>query len=185
MRMTCEPPLLSRRNVSTKIAKSARQPTCAVAAAKTWRSPPCPPPSRPRTASVAPCTQAIWTTIAPSVSFLGAPLKRILKLGRLRLRGPRGAEDEFVHRYQTIRGHVFCSFLALVLKKALEDRIAALGHAGSRPEIIADLDALTETEIEHDGKRFLLRSAPRPAASLALRAAGVALPPTVRKAAID
>ncbi len=26
--------------------------------------------------------------------------------------------------FQTIRGHVFCSFLALVLKKALEDRIA-------------------------------------------------------------
>jgi hypothetical protein len=86
---------------------------------------------------------------------------------------------------ETIRGHVFCSFLALVLKKALEDRIAALGHAGSWPEIIADLDALTETEIEHDGKRFLLRSAPRPVASLALRAAGVALPPTVRQAAID
>jgi hypothetical protein len=86
---------------------------------------------------------------------------------------------------ETIRGHVFCSFLALVLKKALEDRIAALGHAGSWPEIIADLDALAETEIEHDGKRFLLRSAPRPAASLALRAAGVALPPTVRQAAID
>jgi hypothetical protein len=56
---------------------------------------------------------------------------------------------------ETIRGHVFCSFLALVLKKALEDRTAALGHAGSWPEIIADLDALTETE--HDGKRFLLR----------------------------
>jgi hypothetical protein len=86
---------------------------------------------------------------------------------------------------ETIRGHVFCSFLALVLKKALEDRIAALGHAGSWPEIIADLDALTETEIEHDGKRFLLRSAPRPVASLALRAAGVALPPTVRQATID
>ena len=28
---------------------------------------------------------------------------------------------------ETIRGHVFCSFLALVLKTALEDRIAALG----------------------------------------------------------
>jgi hypothetical protein len=37
---------------------------------------------------------------------------------------------------------------------------------------------LTETEIEHDGKRFVVRSAPRPAASLAVRAAGVALPPT-------
>jgi hypothetical protein len=90
------------------------------------------------------------------------------------------------HRYSGIRcvgGHVFCSFLALVLKKALEDRIAALARSGSWPQIIADLDSLTETEIEHDGKRFLVRSAPRPAASLALPAAGVALPPTVREAA--
>ena len=84
---------------------------------------------------------------------------------------------------ETIRGHVFSSFLALVLKKALEDRIAApevFSKAGRWPEIIADLDSLTETEMEQDGKRFVLRSAPRPAASLALRAAGVALPPTVR-----
>jgi transposase len=84
---------------------------------------------------------------------------------------------------ETIRGHVFCSFLALVLKKALEDRIAALGRSGSWPEIIADLDSLTETEIDYDGKRFVVRSAPRSSASLALRAAGVALPPTVRDAA--
>jgi transposase len=81
---------------------------------------------------------------------------------------------------ETIRGHVFCSFLALVLKKALEDRTAALGRSGSWSEIIADLDSLTETEIEQDGKRFVVRSAPCPAASLALRATGVALPPTVR-----
>jgi transposase len=81
---------------------------------------------------------------------------------------------------ETIRGHVFCSFLALVLKKALEDRIEALGADYSWPEILADLDSLTETEIEHEGKRFLLRATPRPAASLAFHAAGVALPPTVR-----
>ena len=84
---------------------------------------------------------------------------------------------------ETIRGHVFCSFLALVLKKALEDRISALGRSGSWPHIIADLDSLTETEIEHDGKRFVVRSAPRPAASLAIRAVGIALPPTVRQVA--
>src|SRR6516225_7648865 len=84
---------------------------------------------------------------------------------------------------ETIRGHVFCSFLALVLKKALEERIAAAGRVGSWPQIIADLDSLTETEIEYDGKRFIVRSAPCPAASLALRAAGVALPPTVRDTA--
>jgi hypothetical protein len=38
----------------------------------------------------------------------------------------------------------------------------------------------TETEVEQDGKRFLLRAPARPAANLALRAADVALPPTVR-----
>jgi hypothetical protein len=81
---------------------------------------------------------------------------------------------------ETIRGHVFCSFLALVLKAELQARIAAFGRDGAWPAIIADLDALAETEIDQDGKRFLLRSAPRPAASLALRAAGVALPPTVQ-----
>ena len=95
---------------------------------------------------------------------------------------------------ETIRGHVSCSFLALVLKKELEDRIANIGkpadgaaaaQSGSWPDILADLDSLTETEVEQDGKRFLLRSAPRPAASLALRAAGVALPPTVRQLGED
>ena len=84
---------------------------------------------------------------------------------------------------ETIRGHVACSFLALVLKKELEDRLAAAGNGAraSWPAVIADLDSLTETEVEQDGKRFLLRSAPRPAASLALAALGVALPPTLRQ----
>jgi Transposase DDE domain len=90
---------------------------------------------------------------------------------------------------ETIRGHVACSFLALVLKAELEERIDGPKSTvkgprrGAWPEILADLDSLTETLIEQDGKRFLVRSAPRPAASLALRAAGVALPPTVRSAA--
>jgi len=83
---------------------------------------------------------------------------------------------------ETIRGHVACSFLALVLKKELEDRLAAADRApASWPEILADLESLTETEVAQDGKRFLLRSAPRPAASRALRAVGVALPPTLRQ----
>ena len=89
----------------------------------------------------------------------------------------------FHKRDETIRGHVSCSFLALVLKSALEDRIAELGRPGSWPEILADLDSLTETEVKQDNQHFILRSAPRPAASLALRAVGVALPPTVRQAA--
>jgi len=90
---------------------------------------------------------------------------------------------------ETIRGHVACSFLALVLKKEFEDRLAAAdkgAHANrsaSWPTVMADLDSLTETEVEQDGKRFLLRSSPRPGASLALSALGVALPPTMRQIA--
>jgi hypothetical protein len=38
----------------------------------------------------------------------------------------------------TIRGHVFCSFLALLLKSALDDRIAGLGESSSWPAILAD-----------------------------------------------
>jgi hypothetical protein len=38
--------------------------------------------------------------------------------------------------------------LALVLKKALADRLAKLGRVGSWPEIMAELDSLTETEVE-------------------------------------
>ncbi len=86
---------------------------------------------------------------------------------------------------ETIRGHVFASFLALVLRAELEQRIAALGRTASWTETLADLDSLTETGIAHDGKRFLVRAAPRPAARLALRAAGGALPPTVRPLSDD
>jgi hypothetical protein len=64
---------------------------------------------------------------------------------------------------ETIRGRVFCSFLELLLKTDLEERIAVLGRVGYWPEIIADLDSLTETEIAFDGKRLIVRSALRPA----------------------
>ena len=82
---------------------------------------------------------------------------------------------------ETIRGHVFCSFLALVLNKALENRIGTLGRTGCWSEIIADFDSLSETEIAQDGKYIVVRATPRSAATLALQAAGVALPPTVRQ----
>ena len=51
---------------------------------------------------------------------------------------------------ETIRGHVACSFLALVLKTELEDRLAAAnkGARASWPAVIADLESLTETEVE-------------------------------------
>jgi hypothetical protein len=65
----------------------------------------------------------------------------------------------------------------------LDETIRCHPHRRARPLWpLASPDSLTETEIGQNGKRFIVRSAPRPAASLALRPAGVALPPTVREA---
>ncbi|MGP0082533.1 MAG: transposase, partial [Steroidobacteraceae bacterium] len=83
-------------------------------------------------------------------------------------------------RDETIRRHLACSFLALVLKNELEDHVAAANGARAFwPTVIADPDSLTETEVEQDGKRFLLRSGPHPAAGLALSTLGLALRPTL------
>jgi transposase len=81
----------------------------------------------------------------------------------------------------TIRGHVFCSFLALVLRKELQDRLDAQGSEVEWADVIRDLDALEQVEVEQDGKRFLLRPEAREGCSAAFRAAKVALPPTVQR----
>jgi hypothetical protein len=87
------------------------------------------------------------------------------------------------HKYdETIRGHVFCSFLALLLRKELEDRLAAAGHAFEWADIVQDLERLSETEIEQDGKRYILRNAAPGCAGTVLRTLGIALPPLIRSA---
>jgi hypothetical protein len=47
------------------------------------------------------------------------------------------------------------------------NRTADLGKVGSSPEIPADLNSLTETNVGPDNKRFILRSGPLPFASSA------------------
>jgi hypothetical protein len=90
------------------------------------------------------------------------------------------------HKYdRTIRGHVFCSFLALVLRRALQDRLEARELSCEWTDIKLDLDSLTEVELEHAGKRFILRSQPKGTASMVFRAAGVALPPNIRNVPLD
>ena len=83
---------------------------------------------------------------------------------------------------ETIRGHVFCSFLALVLRQELEARLAKDGHDFEWADVIQDLDRLQMVEVEQDGKRFLLRSEVQGTCGTVFRAAGVAVPPTVRQA---
>ncbi len=90
------------------------------------------------------------------------------------------------HKYdRTIRGHVFCSFLALVLRRALQERLEAREVSCEWADIKLDLDSLTEVELEHAEKRFILRSQPKGTASTVFRAAGVALPPNIRNVPLD
>jgi hypothetical protein len=82
---------------------------------------------------------------------------------------------------ETIRGHIFCSFLALVLKCELESRLRQAGLEWEWAEVIRGLDGLQQVEANFQGRRFLLRSHLQGDASQALRAAGVAIPPTLRE----
>jgi transposase len=81
----------------------------------------------------------------------------------------------------TIRGHVFCSFLALVLRQELQARLEGRGEDLEWADVIQDLERLQITEVEQDGKRFLLRSEAQGSCGAAFQAAGVALPPTVQQ----
>jgi hypothetical protein len=83
---------------------------------------------------------------------------------------------------ETIRGHVFCSFLALVLRQELQARLEERGHDLEWADVIADLDRLQLVEVEQDGKRFLLRSEVQGSCGKVFQAAGVAMPPTVQQA---
>ncbi len=83
-------------------------------------------------------------------------------------------------RDETIRGHVFCSFLALVLLKELQERMATRGGSAEWERLKRDLDALEEIPVENAGRTFVIRTRTRGDAGKALQAAGVALGPTVR-----
>ena len=80
----------------------------------------------------------------------------------------------------TIRGHVFCSFLALLLRKELEQRLEQRGWSLEWADVIRDLDRLQEIEIHLDGKRYLLRTETKGTTGKVFQACGVALPPTLR-----
>src|SRR5271154_6840131 len=80
-----------------------------------------------------------------------------------------------------IRGHVFCSFLALLLAKELEDRLRRQGVAAEWGDILRDLDRLQQIQLEQDGKRFLLRTPTTGVAGKLFQAVGVALPPNIQE----
>ena len=85
----------------------------------------------------------------------------------------------------TIRGHVFCSFLALVLLKELQTRMEQRGWICEWDRLKADLDNLQEVTVEAAGEPFVIRTQTRGRAGQALQAVGVALGPTVRAVSED
>ena len=87
----------------------------------------------------------------------------------------------FHQRDRTIRGHVFCSFLALVLRKELDRCIERAGQSFEWAEVKQDLKALQTVTIEESGKRFAVRSQCQGVCGKIFQAVGVALPPTIRE----
>jgi transposase len=81
---------------------------------------------------------------------------------------------------ETIRGHVFCSFLALLLRKELEDRLARKEWKLEWADIIRDLDNLLEMEVAIGGKGYVFRGQTPGVAGKVFQACGVALPPAMR-----
>lgn len=82
---------------------------------------------------------------------------------------------------ETIRGHVFCSFLALCVKRELELRMEEKGLGAEWAEIIRGLDNFHQVELLLQGSRFLMRGQIKGHASQAIRAAEVAMPPVLQE----
>ena len=58
---------------------------------------------------------------------------------------------------EAIRGHIFCSFLALLLRHELMERLKKRDEKPEWSDIIRDLAALQEVEVEQEGERYRLR----------------------------
>lgn len=84
-------------------------------------------------------------------------------------------------RDENIRGHVFCSFLALVLRKELHRRLEEQGHSFQWADIKQDLKSLQEVLIEDNGKSLALRTQCVRTCGKIFQAVGVAIPPTIRQ----
>ena len=83
-------------------------------------------------------------------------------------------------RDETIRGHVFCSFLAAVLLRELFARFEQRGWRVEWQRLRDNLDALEESTIETAGKTFVIRSQTIGDAGKAIQATRIALGPVIR-----
>jgi hypothetical protein len=82
---------------------------------------------------------------------------------------------------ETIRGHVFCSFLALILRKEIQDRLELKDYSFEWADVVNDLNELGQMDVVQDGKHFILRFESKGCCGKVFQAAGVAMPPTIRE----
>ena len=87
----------------------------------------------------------------------------------------------FHKRDETIRGHVFCSFLSLVLRKELDRRLEKNNHCLEWTDIKQDLKALQEIVLEDNEKTLAVRSECQGTCGKVFRSVGIAIPPTIRE----
>jgi arginine repressor len=87
----------------------------------------------------------------------------------------------FHHRDETIRGHVFCSFLALVLRQELQARLEARDFHFEWADIMRDLERVQSVHVAQASKHYLLRSELENTAGRVFQSVGVAVPPTVQE----
>jgi len=82
-----------------------------------------------------------------------------------------------------IRGHVFCSFLALVLRRELHNLCDVAGLQPEWGDVLRDLDRLQEVTLQTGGQTTVLRTPASGVAGHLFQAARIALPPNMRQPA--
>lgn len=80
----------------------------------------------------------------------------------------------------TIRGHVFCSFLALLLHHELQKRLKAHNNQFEWDVICRDLESLAEVQVREEEQWYALRTALQGVTGKVLQTVGVAVPPPVK-----
>jgi len=82
-----------------------------------------------------------------------------------------------------IRGHVFCSFLALAMQKYLDDLSIEAGVTPQWKELLRDLDRLQQVRLQYRGADWMVRTDAASIITALFRHAHVALPPRARQTA--
>ena len=90
-------------------------------------------------------------------------------------------QQRFVDRRVRQSSRLFCSFLALVLRKELDRCLERTGEGFELSEIKQDLKALQSVTICESGKRFAVSSQSQGVCGKVFQAVGDALPPTIRE----